>query len=677
MEEGDTALQYKVITLTAKEKICFCEKPECNPDYCPYAKGHFDRINDAVYDMITTSDDMSRQAVEEQAKKWQVCPFELGLDLSLWADAVICDYNYVFDPNAKLKRFFGEGVKGDYIFLIDEAHNLVERGREMFSASLCKEDVMKVRRLVKTRDVRLARQLEDCNRQLLALKRECDGCQVLESAGGIYLKLLSVMAEMERYLEECQEEDVREEVLGLYFEVRMFETIYEKLDENYMIYSEIDGEGKFLIRLFCVNPAVNLNEALEKGVSTIFFSATLLPIRYYRQLLSTKTDDYAVYAQSTFARENRLLLLGNDVSTRYTARGEATYRKYASYLLEMVQGKKGNYMAFFPSYKFMEEVYDQFLLLAEKEGSSAQCVIQAPYMSEEAREIFLEEFEEEREESLLGFCVMGGIFSEGIDLSRDRLIGAAVVGTGLPQVCRERELLREYFDKKGLRGFDYAYVYPGMNKVLQSAGRVIRTEEDRGVILLLDDRFREPRYKETFPQGVGRSGTLQCEKCRREDAGLLGSDLLEVIEKGGSGPGKRDAGAPDSQQLPRGQLLLGVHDKEIVVLPGDAVVRKKGDAQADPGQVDKQVVAAQLHLRHKVQVVLLELAVEKLACGALLVQHQDGVLQKLRKGEAAALQVREIPVGKKDVPEQLDPLYGGGAPQVGVGRVDHDEVHLP
>ena len=496
-------LRCKVITLTAKEKICFCEKPECNPDYCPYAKGHFDRINDAVYDMITTSDDMSRQAVEEQAKKWQVCPFELGLDLSLWADAVICDYNYVFDPNAKLKRFFGEGVKGDYIFLIDEAHNLVERGREMFSASLCKEDVMKVRRLVKTRDVRLARQLEDCNRQMLALKRECDGCQVLESAGGIYLKLLSVMAEMERYLEECKEEDVREEVLSLYFEVRMFETIYEKLDENYMIYSEIDGEGKFFVRLFCVNPAVNLNEALEKGVSTIFFSATLLPIRYYRQLLSTKTDDYAVYAQSTFARENRLLLLGNDVSTRYTARGEATYRKYASYLLEMVQGKKGNYMAFFPSYKFMEEVYDQFLLLAEKEDSSAQCVIQAPYMSEEAREIFLEEFEEEREESLLGFCVMGGIFSEGIDLSRDRLIGAAVVGTGLPQVCRERELLREYFDKKGLRGFDYAYVYPGMNKVLQSAGRVIRTEEDRGVILLLDDRFREGRYKETFP-GSGK-----------------------------------------------------------------------------------------------------------------------------------------------------------------------------
>ena len=325
-------LRCKVITLTAKEKICFCGKPECNPDHCPFAKGHFDRINDAVYEMITTSDDMSRQAVEEQAKKWQVCPFELGLDLSLWADAVICDYNYVFDPNARLKRFFGEGVKGDYIFLVDEAHNLVERGREMFSASLCKEDVMKVRRLVKTRDVRLARQLEDCNRQLLALKRECDGCQVLESAGGLYLKLLSVMAEMERCLEECREEDVREEVLALYFQVRMFETIYERLDENYMIYSEIDGDGRFLVRLFCVNPAVNLSETLEKGVGVVLFSATLLPIRYYKKLLSTKQDDYAVYAESSFARDHRLLLLGSDVSTRYTARGEETYRKYAAYL---------------------------------------------------------------------------------------------------------------------------------------------------------------------------------------------------------------------------------------------------------------------------------------------------------------------------------------------------------
>ena len=493
-------MRYKTIVLTAKEKICFCDKAECNPDYCPYAKGHYDRINDAVYEMITETDDLSRSAIEQQAKKWQVCPFELGLDLSLWADAVICDYNYVFDPNARLKRFFGDNVKGEYLFLIDEAHNLVERGREMYSASLYKENIMKVRRLVKERDGKLARQLEDCNKQLLALKRECDGCQVLGSAGGIYLKLLSVMAEMERYLEECTEEEIREEVLALYFEVRMFETIYERLDENYMIYSEIDKEGKFQIRLFCVNPSVNLKESLDKGISTVFFSATLLPIRYYKELLSTEKDDYAVYARSVFDKKNRLLMVGNDVSTRYTRRGEKMYRRYALYLKEMALAKTGNYMAFFPSYRFMEEVYECFLDMVEEENIQLDCLIQAPYMSEEAREIFLEGFEEERDVSLMGFCVMGGIFSEGIDLSEDKLIGAAIIGTGLPQVCRERELLKEYFDKKEIRGFDYAYVYPGMNKVQQSAGRVIRTEEDRGIILLLDDRFQEKRYKETFPR---------------------------------------------------------------------------------------------------------------------------------------------------------------------------------
>lgn len=493
-------MRYKTIMLTAKEKICFCDKTECNPDYCPYAKGHYDRINDAIYEMITETDDLSRSAIEQQAQKWQVCPFELGLDLSLWADAVICDYNYVFDPNARLKRFFGEGVKGEYLFLIDEAHNLVERGREMYSASMYKEDIMKVRRLVKERDTKLARQLEDCNKQLFALKRECDGCQVIGSAGGIYLKLLSVMAEMERYLEESTDEEIREEVLSLYFEVRMFETIYEKLDENYMIYSEIDDDGKFQIRLFCVNPSVNLKESLDKGISTVFFSATLLPIRYYKELLSTETDDYAVYANSIFDREKRLLMIGNDVSTRYTRRGQDMYYRYALYLKEMSSAKIGNYMAFFPSYRFMEEVYECFREVVEKEKVQIDCLIQAPYMSEEAREIFLEGFEEERNISLMGFCVMGGIFSEGIDLSEDKLIGAAIIGTGLPQVCRERELLKEYFDKKDMRGFDYAYVYPGMNKVQQSAGRVIRTEEDRGIILLLDDRFQEKRYKETFPR---------------------------------------------------------------------------------------------------------------------------------------------------------------------------------
>ncbi|MGF0103339.1 ATP-dependent DNA helicase [Bariatricus sp. SGI.019] len=495
----EQALRMKVIVLTAKEKICFCEETNCNPDACPYAKGHYDRVNDAVYELITTSDEMSREILKEQARKWQVCPHEMSLDIAEWVDAVICDYNYVFDPNAYLRRFFGEGNKGEYLFLIDEAHNLVERGREMYSAQIYKEDILKIKKLVKDRDEKLARKLNDCNKQLLALKRECDGLQVLDSVSHIYLKLMALMTEMERYLEDCKEEEIRQEVLNLYFSVRTFLNIHDRLDENYLIYSELEDSGRFKLRLFCVNPANCLQEFLDKGNSTIFFSATLLPIHYYKKLLSTSKEDYAIYAESPFDPARRQLILGTDVSTKYTRRGEDMYRRYARYLIQVARTRIGNYIAFFPSYRFMEEVYEVFVDLL-KEDQEIEYVMQSQYMSEEAREIFLENFEEDRKHSLMGFCVMGGIFSEGIDLAEDKLIGAIIIGTGLPQVCRERELLKNYFDAHGLRGFDYAYLYPGMNKVLQSAGRVIRTDEDRGVILLLDERFRDGRYQETFPR---------------------------------------------------------------------------------------------------------------------------------------------------------------------------------
>ncbi|MCF2555080.1 helicase C-terminal domain-containing protein [Faecalicatena contorta] len=513
----EQALRMKVIVLTAKEKICFCDEVNCNPEYCPYAKGHYDRVNDAVYELLTTSDEMSREILEEQARKWQVCPFEMSLDVSTWVDAVICDYNYVFDPNAHLRRFFGEGVKGDYLFLIDEAHNLVERGREMYSASIYKEDFLSIKRKVKEEDTKLAARLESCNKQLLTLKRECEEYLVLNSISHIYIKILPLMTELERFLEECRKEELRKEVLDFYFSIRQFMNIYDRLDENYMIYCEMEPDGRFKLRLFCVNPANNLKEFLDKGNSTIFFSATLLPIHYYKKLLSTSgKEDYAVYAQSPFDVKKRLLLMGNDVSTKYTRRGEDMYRRYAEYLWQVAGSKRGNYIAFFPSYRFMEEVYEIFVSMAEERINDipVEYVMQSQYMSEEAREIFLENFEEERENILIGFCVLGGIFSEGIDLAEDKLIGAIIVGTGLPQVCRERELLKSYFDGQGLRGFDYAYLYPGMNKVLQSAGRVIRTDEDRGVILLLDDRFRNQRYREVFPREWEKVGVCNIENMK-------------------------------------------------------------------------------------------------------------------------------------------------------------------
>lgn len=493
----EKGLLYKTITLTAKEKICFCEEAECNPDACPYAKGHFDRVNDAVFDLITHSGDWSREVLEEQAKKYMVCPFEMSLDVSNWADAVICDYNYVFDPQAHIKRFFSESGKEEYLFLIDEAHNLVERGREMYSASLYKEDLLEVRKLVKAEDPKLAKRLSECNQQFLELKRECEHYQILKSVSHIALKLMNVLSKLEDYLEECKDAEKKKRVLDFYFAVRSFLNIHDIMDENYVIFSEMMEDGRFQIKLFCVNPAVNLQNYLEQGNSTIFFSATLLPVHYYKKLLSVEKDDYAVYAHSSFPQENKFLFIGTDVSTRYTRRGESTYQRFARYIAVMAEQKKGNYMAFFPSYRFLEEVHTCFLECVDHEVDS---ICQVSYMDEEQREEFLEEFEQEREKSLVAFCVMGGIFSEGIDLTDDKLIGAVIAGTGLPQVCTEREILKQYFNAADMDGFDYAYLYPGMNKVLQSAGRVIRTESDRGVILLLDDRFRAMRYREVFPR---------------------------------------------------------------------------------------------------------------------------------------------------------------------------------
>lgn len=493
----EKGLLYKTITLTAKEKICFCEEAECNPDACPYAKGHFDRVNDAVFDLITHSGDWSREVLEEQAKKHMVCPFEMSLDVSNWADAVICDYNYAFDPQAHLKRFFSESGKGEYLFLIDEAHNLVERGREMYSASLYKEDLLEVRKLVKAEDPKLAKGLSECNQQFLELKRECEHYQILKSVSHIALKLMNVLSKLEDYLEECKDAEKKKRVLDFYFAMRSFLNIHDIMDENYVIFSEMMEDGRFQIKLFCVNPAVNLQNYLEQGNSTIFFSATLLPVHYYKKLLSVEKDDYAVYAHSSFPQENKFLFIGTDVSTRYTRRGESTYQRFARYIAVMAEQKKGNYMAFFPSYRFLEEVHTCFLECVDHEVDS---ICQVSYMDEEQREEFLEEFEQEREKSLVAFCVMGGIFSEGIDLTDDKLIGAVIAGTGLPQVCTEREILKQYFNVADMDGFDYAYLYPGMNKVLQSAGRVIRTESDRGVILLLDDRFRAMRYREVFPR---------------------------------------------------------------------------------------------------------------------------------------------------------------------------------
>ena len=487
----------KVIVLTAKEKMCPCEEMDCNPSNCLRAKGHYDRVNDAVYDLITTEENFTRERMLAQAEKYQVCPFEMSLDASLYADIIICDYNYVFDPNVYLKRFFSEEEKGDYIFLVDEAHNLVERGREMYSAVLVKEEILTVKKLVRGKDRKLEAALEKCNRQMLEWKRECETYTIYESIGAFAFSLMRLMSLLDIFLQSRGEMPERKEVTEFYLNLRHFMNMFERVDENYVLYSDFDETDRFCLHLYCVNPSVNLQECLERGKSTIFFSATLLPVNYYKNLLSSKKDNYAVYADSAFREEQRLLFIGRDVSSLYTRRTLGEFHRIALYIQQVLRAKKGNYLIFFPSYRFMEDVYEQFLAVNEQE---ADCMMQSGNMNEADREEFIQEFSNPRGKSLAAFCVLGGIFSEGIDLKEDLLIGVLIVGTGLPQICNQREILKEYYQEENGQGFDYAYQYPGMNKVLQAAGRVIRTASDRGIIGLLDDRFLRSDYRKLFPR---------------------------------------------------------------------------------------------------------------------------------------------------------------------------------
>lgn len=505
-------LVFTAVTITAKEKLCPMEKAECNPEACPYAKGHFDRVNEAVFDILHLEQEMDRETVLRYAEKYRVCPFEFCLDISSWTDGIICDYNYVFDPNVRLKRYFADGASGDYLFLVDEAHNLVSRAREMYSASVYKEDFLEVKRIIKGKSPRLERQLDRCNKLLLSMKREGGDWQLLEDVTGLAAGIMTAFSYMETFMEEFPEFPERETVLDFYFCLRDFLNVYEELDGHYRIYEENREDGSFLVRLFCVDPSRLLSRCMDQGASTILFSATLLPVRYYKTLLSGNQEDYAVYVNSPFPEENRLLMVAEDVSSRYTRRSPSEYRKVADYIRIVTQSRPGNYMVFFPSYQYMGEIEE----ILEEEPLKADLLVQGQGMGEAEKAEFLEEFEKERSHSLAAFCVMGGVFSEGIDLKEERLIGVIVVGTGLPMVCVEQEVLKGYFDETEEKGFDFSYQYPGMNKVLQAAGRVIRTPEDRGVILLLDDRFLRRDHLELFPrewehfQVVNRGNAARC-----------------------------------------------------------------------------------------------------------------------------------------------------------------------
>jgi len=489
-------LKFKTITLTAKDKICFNKGAGCNPEQCEYARGHFSRVNDAIFEILNNEDDLTRGKIEDYAKKHRVCPFEYALDLSLWVDCIICDYNYVFDPRVYLRRFFLNN-KGDYAFLIDEAHNLVDRAREMFSAELYKSSFLELKKIMKSKQSKIAKLLSEINKYMLGLRKECGEQGFLvkqEELKDLYKLLKELIKESEDWLSRNHGFEGFEQMLELYFNTMAFIRISEFFDERYVTFIEVK-KSEVKVKLFCLDPSYLLSEATKRGKAAVFFSATLMPLNYFREILGGSDGDYTMILPSPFSRDNLCLLIADKISTKYRNR-ESSYDSIVEIIRTTVEQKPGNYMVYFPSYKYMNEVYSRFA----EQFPDVATIVQESSMPEEERENFLERFRPDATETLVGFAVLGGIFSEGVDLRGDRLIGVIIVGVGLPQVSVELDIIMNYFREKNSMGYEYAYMFPGMNKVLQAAGRVIRSENERGIVLLIDERYSQRNYRNLFPE---------------------------------------------------------------------------------------------------------------------------------------------------------------------------------
>ena len=487
----DKGLIYRTVTLVAKDKICINDKVSCNPDDCIYAKGYYDKVKNVIYSILMSEYSISREILCEFGEKYEVCPFELALDLINWSDGVICDYNYIFDPRVYLRRVLDESGK-DNILLIDESHNLVDRGRDMYTARLLKSKFMQLRKEIKGKCPTLYKALNKINSFFIEEKRICESedkgyYYTKDEPKEIYKLLRNLMKEADEFLTQGDKYSFNEDLLELYFDCSKFLTISELYGEEYFTYVELKNDDVELC-IYCVNPSEKIKGIVDKVKASIFFSATLEPFHYFIKSLGGSSDDYRIRLSSPFPKENLEVYLyaGN---TRYKQR-ERTLPSICNEINKFIREVEGNYMVFFPSYEYMYKAYD-FL----KECISLdRLMIQSGDMDEESKEKFLNEFSGGRNN--IALCVMGGSFSEGVDLPGEKLIGAVIVGVGYPKISLERELIKEYYNSDGDA---FSYIYPGMNKVMQAVGRVIRTEEDKGRILLIDDRYLSRAYSELLP----------------------------------------------------------------------------------------------------------------------------------------------------------------------------------
>ncbi|HWO74525.1 MAG TPA: helicase C-terminal domain-containing protein [Bacillus sp. (in: firmicutes)] len=487
----EKGLQCKAVTITAKDKVCFQDETICSKDHCEFADGYYDRINVAILDIFANETMMNREVMAVYARKHRVCPFEFSIDLAYIADAIICDYNYLYDPQVSLKRFFDEQKRKSAV-LVDEAHNLVDRAREMFSAQLLKSDFLQLKRDYKGKNSYLFESAKAINEYFLQLKKQCGNQpylveRVLQEE--LIILLDTFVAEAERELLE----ESTSLLLDTYFLAQAFLKTAKLFDERYVTFAEIE-KSEVRVKLYCLDPSYLLGQAAKHYRSTIYFSATFMPISFYKDMLGGEKADYMLSIPSPFLREHLELYI-QPVSTRYHDR-ERSKKIIVRTIREVVRKRRGNYLIFFPSYKYMTDVYEECIL---EDWEGVRTIVQSQTMSETEREEFLASFETGQDDSLVGFAVLGGIFSEGIDLKGDRLTGVIVVGVGLPQIGVDRDLIKDYYNQKGKNGYDYAYVFPGMNKVLQAGGRLIRTEEDQGILVLIEDRFLTDKYQRLLP----------------------------------------------------------------------------------------------------------------------------------------------------------------------------------
>lgn len=502
----EKGLRCRSVTLTARDKICFKEAESCDALECPYATSYYDRIKPALQSALK-EESLDRGAIEALARRHSVCPFELSLDVARWCDVIICDYNYAFDPGSYLRRFFDDDP-GGYIFLVDEAHNLPDRARDMFSAEFCTRGINDDCAVIRKSNTDAADTLTGLQAAVTRLVGDREH-SIAEIPDALINAAKTFTASAERQLLRNEAGLAHERLLQRYFEATGLLRTAENYDQGYATILTPLGDAA-TVRLFCADPTNLLKETLKRADTAIFFSATLSPMPYFAELFQSSKRSKQLQLPSPFPQENISVVVHRKIDTTLKQRAN-TAPEVARAIVEACSERTGNYLVFFSSFQYLQDVFEKVRPLTD-----VTLLAQSSQMSETDRESFLKSFTREPSQTQIGFAVLGGIFGEGIDLVGDRLIGAIIVGVGLPQLCLERDLISERFAARNLDGYDFAYRFPGMNRVLQAAGRVIRTESDRGFVLLIDRRFAETRYRQLFPPHWAHATWVYNERGVRE-----------------------------------------------------------------------------------------------------------------------------------------------------------------